>query len=74
MQQQTPADLDSNEAPQGFIVVIKNDVATDSIGNICRASDWRRRKLTPTALLTGTPRSAEIGVKNKGPEIVRASA
>jgi len=41
MQQQTPAVLDPNEAPEGFIAVLKSDVATDSLGNICRACDWR---------------------------------
>lgn len=41
MQQQTHAVLDPNEAPEGFIAVLKSDVATDSLGNICRACDWR---------------------------------
>lgn len=41
MQHQPPAVLDSNEAPEGFIAVLKSDVATDSLGNICRACDWR---------------------------------
>lgn len=41
MQQQAPAVLDSNEAPEGFIAVLKSDLATDSLGNICRACDWR---------------------------------
>jgi hypothetical protein len=41
MQQQAPAVLDPNEAPEGFIPVLKSDVATDSLGNICRACDWR---------------------------------
>ncbi len=41
MQQQAPAVLDPNEAPEGFIAVLKSDVATDSLGNICRACDWR---------------------------------
>jgi hypothetical protein len=41
MQQQPTAVLDPNEAPEGFIAVFKSDVATDSLGNICRACDWR---------------------------------
>lgn len=41
MQHQTPAVLDPNEAPEGFMAVLKSDVATDSLGNICRACDWR---------------------------------
>lgn len=30
-----------NEAPYGFIAVLKSAVATQSLGNICRACDWR---------------------------------
>ena len=41
MQQQAPAVLDPNEAPEGFMAVLKSDVANDSLGNICRACDWR---------------------------------
>lgn len=41
MEQQAPAVLDPNEAPEGFIAVLKSDVATHSLGNICRACDWR---------------------------------
>lgn len=41
MQQQPLAVLDPNEAPEGFFAVLKSDVATDSLGNICRACDWR---------------------------------
>ena len=41
MEKQAPAVLDPNEAPEGFIAVLKSDVATDSLGNICRACDWR---------------------------------
>jgi hypothetical protein len=41
MQQQAPAILDPNEAPEGFIAVLKSEVASDSLGNICRACDWR---------------------------------
>lgn len=29
------------EAPDGYIAVLKSAVATQSIGNICRACDWR---------------------------------
>jgi hypothetical protein len=41
MQEQATAVLDPNEAPEGFMAVLKSDVATDSLGNICRACDWR---------------------------------
>jgi hypothetical protein len=41
MQKQAPKVLDPNEAPEGFIAVLKSDAATDSLGNICRACDWR---------------------------------
>jgi len=41
MQQHAPTVLDPNEAPEGFIAVLKSDLATDSLGNICRACDWR---------------------------------
>jgi hypothetical protein len=41
MQQHALAVLDPNEAPEGFIAVLKSDVASDSLGNICRACDWR---------------------------------
>lgn len=41
MQHQAPAVLDPNEAPEGFIAVLKSDVVTDRLGNICRACDWR---------------------------------
>lgn len=41
MQEHAPAVLDPNEAPEGFVAVLKSDVATDSLGNICRACDWR---------------------------------
>jgi hypothetical protein len=41
MQKQVPAVLDPNEAPEGFIAILKSDVATDDLGNICRACDWR---------------------------------
>ncbi len=36
-----PAVLDPNEAPEGFIAVLKSEVATERLGNICRACDWR---------------------------------
>jgi hypothetical protein len=41
MQQQAPAVLDPNEAPEGYVAALKSDVANDSLGNICRACDWR---------------------------------
>lgn len=39
----TPANpvLDPNEAPEGFFAVLKSEVATERLGNICRACDWR---------------------------------
>ncbi|MGL5002120.1 MAG: hypothetical protein ACRDAM_04210, partial [Casimicrobium sp.] len=33
--------LDPNEAPEGFYAVPKSDVVAESLGNICRACDWR---------------------------------
>jgi hypothetical protein len=33
--------LDPNEAPPGFVAVLKSDVVTADLGNICRACDWR---------------------------------
>ena len=33
--------LDPEEAPPGFIAVLKSDVVTHGLGNICRACDWR---------------------------------
>jgi len=41
MQETTHAILDPNEAPEGFIAVLKSAVVTASLGNICRACDWR---------------------------------
>ncbi len=41
MQEHAPAVLDPNEAPEGFVAVLKSDVVTDRLGNICRACDWR---------------------------------
>ena len=34
--------VDKNEAPPGYCAVLKSDVATPSLGNICRACDWRK--------------------------------
>ena len=33
--------LDPDEAPAGFVAVLKSDVVTADLGNICRACDWR---------------------------------
>lgn len=33
--------LDPSEAPAGYVAVLKSDVATLTLGNICRACDWR---------------------------------
>jgi len=34
--------IDPKEAPPGYYAVLKSDVATDELGNICRACDWRQ--------------------------------
>jgi hypothetical protein len=41
MQQRSRRKLDPDEAPTGFIAVLKSDVVTHGLGNICRACDWR---------------------------------
>lgn len=41
MQHSEHGKLNSNEAPVGFAAVLKSDVVTASLGNICRACDWR---------------------------------
>jgi hypothetical protein len=41
MQASSHGQLDPSEAPPGFIAVLKSDVATAALGNICRACDWR---------------------------------
>lgn len=33
--------LNPAEAPVGYYAVLKRDVVTESLGNICRACDWR---------------------------------
>lgn len=33
--------IDPREAPPGYYAVLKRDVATPHLGNICRACDWR---------------------------------
>lgn len=33
--------LDPKEAPNGYFAVLKSDVKTAKLGNICRACDWR---------------------------------
>lgn len=38
---QTHKGVDPTEAPDGFYAVPKRDVATEALGNICRACDWR---------------------------------
>ena len=38
---QDPVILNPDEAPAGFFAVLKSAVASDSLGNICRACDWR---------------------------------
>lgn len=40
-QQRIPNLLNKSEAPPGYIAVLKADVATEKLGNICRACDWR---------------------------------
>ncbi len=34
--------LNPTEAPLGYYAVLKSDVATQALGNICRACDWRK--------------------------------
>lgn len=34
--------LDPTEAPFGYYAVLKTDLATPKLGNICRACDWRK--------------------------------
>lgn len=34
--------LNSSEAPQGFLAVLKSDVSHASTGNICCSCDWRK--------------------------------
>ena len=41
MQQTSYRKLDPDEAPPGFIAVLKSDVVTAGLGNVCRACDWR---------------------------------
>ena len=33
--------VDTKEAPDGYIAILKSSVATSALGNICRACDWR---------------------------------
>ena len=33
--------INPQEAPLGYFAVLKGTVKTDSLGNICRACDWR---------------------------------
>lgn len=33
--------LNTQDAPPGYYAVLKADVKTESLGNICRACDWR---------------------------------
>jgi len=42
MQQNLKKNLDPTEAPPGYTAVLKSDVATPELGNICRACDWRK--------------------------------
>lgn len=36
-----PRTLNTNEAPEGYVAVLKASVPAQQIGNICRACDWR---------------------------------
>lgn len=36
-----PNGINPQEAPPGYYAVLKSDVASDALGNICRACDWR---------------------------------
>ncbi len=33
--------VDPTEAPAGYYAVLKSQVKTEALGNICRACDWR---------------------------------
>lgn len=44
-------DLDSNEAPLGFIAVLKESVPHNQ-GNLCRQCDWRKQCNDPATDLT----------------------
>lgn len=35
------ARLNPKEAPPGYFAVLKSDVKSEALGNICRACDWR---------------------------------
>lgn len=40
--------INPKEAPDGFYAVLKEHVASDELGNICRACDWRSECQKPT--------------------------
>lgn len=45
-------ELNPREAPEGFVAVMKAAVATQALGNICRACDWRPECQKPTTDFT----------------------
>lgn len=55
--------LDPRESPPGYFAVLKKDVATPALGNICRACDWRQdcdgsvHRCMPDELVNGLKRN-----------------
>lgn len=47
-----PKLLDENEAPEGFIAVLKDHAKPADGSNICRACDWRKICQNPSTDLT----------------------
>jgi hypothetical protein len=69
MQQVTmPGILKPHDAPPGYVAVLKSDVATPHLGNICRACDWRpdcsgdTYRCMPYELANGKKRHDECSV------------
>lgn len=67
--------IDPYEAPPGYFAVLKGRVATEKLGNICRACDWRpncngldyRCMATPVI----TPDGRTIGRKDMCPVVFK---
>lgn len=59
--------LDRNEAPHGYVAVLKSSVATPDLGNICRACDWRSECQKPdTGFTTSRHRCMSYAVGTDG--------
>ncbi|HEX9970995.1 MAG TPA: hypothetical protein VGD14_02890 [bacterium] len=60
--------IDRTEAPPGYFAVLKAEVVTQSLGNICRACDWRpdcdgvTYRCMPYELANGLKRRDECSV------------